>query len=127
MLSEPKVKFMFHGETYLNNSIVAINDIGEQDDALLCMTDKPDCCNIQGNKMGEFYYPENNSAVPNGYESSNSLYRNRDQQVIRLNRRNNVLSSTGVYKCEIPDKMGIIQTLFINVTGMQKKVLISLR
>ena len=115
--TEPRVKFILRDQTYLNNSIVAINDIGEGDNALLCVTDNPDCCNIKNNKGGEFYYP-NNSAVPGNFHSSNSLYRNRDSQVVRLNRRNDVLSPTGIYKCKIPDSTGMNRNIYINVTGI---------
>ena len=61
---------MLRNQAYLNNSIVAINYIGEGDNALLCMTHKPDCCKPpNGNtSQGEFYYP-NHSAVPPGYSS----------------------------------------------------------
>ena len=110
---------MLRNQTYLNNSIVAINDIGEGDNALLCVTDKPDCCDIQDNKIGEFYYPNNNSAVPNGHSSNNSLYRNRGPQVVRLNRRNNVFSPHGVYRCEIPDSTEEKQNIYINITGVR--------
>ena len=113
-----KVKFILRNQTYLNNSIVAINDIGVGYNALLCVTDKPDCCNIQDNKMGEFYYP-NNTAV--GYSEINSLYRNRGPQVVRLNRRNDTFSPTGVYRCEIPDFIGMNQNIYINLTGMEMR------
>ena len=112
------VRFMLGGQTYMNNSIVAINDIGEgnntsgEDSALLCVTDNVDCCN---NTNGEFYYP-NNSAV--GFSSTNSWYRNRGPQVVRLNRRNGVLSPTGRYKCEVPDFSGMNQSIYITVRGI---------
>ena len=110
---------MLSGQTYLNNSIVAIIDIGEEDNALLCMTDDPGCCNIENNKGGEFYYP-NNSAV--SYSTTNSLYRNRGPQVVRLNRRNDTLSPTGRYRCEIPDSTGEKQNIYINITGMRAAI-----
>ena len=111
---------MLQGRTYLNNSVVAINDIGEGDNALLCMTDKPDCCSpLNGTiAQGEYYFP-NNSSVPNGHNKNNSLYRNRGPQVVRLNRRNNVLSPTGVYRCEIPDSSGTNRSIYINITGLK--------
>ena len=111
--AEINVKFILRSQTYSNNSIVAINDIGEGDNALLCVTDNTECCS---NRVGEFYYP-NSSAVPNGYNSNNSLYRNRGPQVVRLNRRNDVLSPTGRYRCNIPDSSGINQNFYINITG----------
>ena len=105
------LKFMLGGKTYLNNTIVLMSDIGEDNNALLCMTDKSDCCS---NPIGEFYYP-NNSAV--GYSQENLLYRNRGPQVVRLNRRNNDLSPTGVYRCQIPDSSGSMQSIYINIIG----------
>ena len=106
---------MLDGITYLNNTIVLITDIGEDNDALLCMTVKSDCC--RSSAVGEFYYPNNNTAV--GYSQVNSLYRNRDTQVVRLNRRNNALSPTGVYRCQIPDSSGRMQNIYINIIGMK--------
>ena len=110
-----QLKFMLGGQTYLNNSVVSINDIGEGDNALLCVTDNPDCCFV--NKMGDLFYP-NNSVV--GYSSINSLYRNRGQQMVRLNRRNDVLLPTvlGAYRCEIPDSGGRMQNIYIYIKGI---------
>ena len=102
---------MLRGKTYLNNTIVLMSDIGETDNALLCMTDRTDCCS---SPVGEFYYPDNTAV---GFSSTNSLYRNRDTQVVRLNRKNNALSPTGVYRCEIPDSSGRMQNIYINIIG----------
>ena len=112
-----RVRFMHHGQTYLNNSIVAINDIGEGDNALLCVTDKLDCCKLpNGPYQGEFYYP-NNTLVRNRH-GRHSLYRNRGPQVVRLNRRSNTHSPTGIYKCEIPDFTGWNRSIYIIITGI---------
>ena len=109
---------MLRGQTYLNNSIVAINDIGVGDNALLCVTDNPDCCkHPNGNtSQGEFYYP-NNSRVR--FNVTDPWYRDRGPQVVRLSRRNAVLSPTGVYKCEILDSTGMNINISINLTGME--------
>ena len=80
------INFVLQGRTYLNNSRVAVNDIGEGDNALLCVTVNPDCCKPpNGPLQGEFYYPNNN--LVNNQAAGDSLYRNRGLQVIRLNRR----------------------------------------
>ena len=100
---------MLRGKTYVDGDIILIIDIGEGDDALLCLTDRADCCS---NPNGEFYYPSG-SAV--GYSSTNSLYRNRGSQVVRLNRRDNTLSPVGRYRCEIPDSSGTTQRIYINI------------
>ena len=119
VFTELSVKLMLRNQAYLNNSIVAFNDIGEGDNALLCGTDKPDCCKPpKGPLQGEFYYP-NNTLVRNN-ASGDSLYRNRGPQVIRLNRRNDVLSPTGRYRCEIPDSSGMNRNIFISITGLHE-------
>ena len=105
----------------MNNSIIAINDIGEGNySALLCMTDKPDCCKPpNGTKaQGEFYYPGNTRTTVS-FSRTNPLYRNRGTRVVRLNRRNDVLSPTGIYTCEIPDSTGTNRSIYINITGLK--------
>ena len=113
------VYFMLRNQTYLNNSIVAINYIGEGDNALLCMTDKDDCCRGMGDskmRLGEFYFP--NNSIPR-FNSTNLWYRKRGPQVIRLNRMNNVLSPTGRYRCVIPDSSGMNRSIYINIEGLR--------
>ena len=100
---------MLHGKTYVDGDIILITDIREGDDALLCLTDREDCCSILN---GEFYYPNGD---PGGFSSTNSLYRNRGSQVVRLNRRDNPLSPVGRYRCEIPDSSGTTQRIYINI------------
>ena len=105
------VRFMLGGKTYVDGDIILITDIRDGDDnALLCVTDNTNCCDVQ--RIGEFYYPDG-SAV--GYSTTNSLYRNRGSQVVRLNRRDNTLSPVGRYRCEIPDSSGTIQRIYINI------------
>ena len=111
LLVGPSIKFMLRGQTYLNNTVVLITDIGEDTNALLCVTDRSDCCSSPN---GEFYYPDNTAV---GFSNTNPLYRNRGPQVVRLNRRTNTLSPTGVYRCEIPDSSGRMQNIYINVIG----------
>ena len=106
---------MLGSKTYLNNTNALITDIGEGENGLECMTTNPDCCKPpNGNtKQGEFYYPDNTAV---GFSSTNSLYRNRGLQLVRLNRRNDAVSPTGRYRCEIPDSSGKIQNIYINIT-----------
>ena len=110
-----EIRFILRGRTYLNNTIVLMSDIGEGDDALLCVTDSSDCCQSSTGARPEYYYP--NNTLVSLRASGDSLYRDRGPQVVRLNRRNNVLSPTGRYKCEIPDSSGALQSININVIG----------
>ena len=107
------VYFELKGKVYANNSFVNIVDIGEDDEALLCKTDKAECCGTRPNRFGEFYYPHG-AKVPI-QKAGQGFYRNRDEQQIRLNRRRGVMTPTGVYCCEIPDSSGVMQKVFINI------------
>ena len=82
--------------------------IGEDDDALLCVTG---CCG-----KGNWFFP-NRIAVPNMIINAQGLewdsYRNRGFCVVRMNSRRGGVD--GVYHCEIPDTAGVNQTIYIGV------------
>ena len=50
------VYFIHEGRTYANNSNLSLASIGEDQNALICKTDKEDCCGTPPNRVGEFYY-----------------------------------------------------------------------
>ena len=94
---------------------MALEDIGEGDDALLCVTNQTACCtsDTSGNTsaLGNWFFP-NGTRVP-GSGSRWDFYRTRGQMVVRLNRRS--CGVEGIYHCEIPDAMNVIQTIYIGV------------
>ena len=98
-----------------NNSYVDVNDIGEYDDALLCHTDKPDCCYpYYGLRVGEWYYPNGSRVrIQGGYQDE--FYRNRGAQIVRLNRRQGTFTARGLFRCEVPDINNNIQTVYVNI------------
>ena len=100
------VHFELRGIVLPNNSAAPLLDVGEGENALLCKTDREECCGTLPNRFGEFYYP-NGVQVPIAKQQQ-GFYRNRGQQVIRLNRRVGVTSPTGRYRCEIPDADGVM-------------------
>ena len=109
-----QVEFRLGGRTFPNNSAVEITDIGDFEtggDALLCVTDNTNCCS---NPDGEFYYPD---GTPVGFSSTNSIYRNRGPQVVRLNRRNGAISPLGRYRCDIPDATGTTRSVYIMINS----------
>ena len=93
---------------------MTLEDIGEDDDALLCITNLPACCRpphtgeMMG-ALGDWFFP-NGTRVPS---SGNNIYRNRDHMVVRMHRTRGGVE--GIYRCEIPDTYGFIQTLYIGV------------
>ena len=94
-----------------------LTDIDEGDTAaLLCLTDQEMCCrSSDGNGfLGEWYFP-NGIVVLDGMESNNSIFRNRGASRVRLNRRYNTQSPTGVYRCEVPDRDGTNQSIYVGV------------
>ena len=98
----------------MNNSIVNIEDIGENNAALICQTDGRPCCQSLPNRAGEWYYP-NGSNLTNDL-SGRDLYRNRgDEGEVRLNRRNNALFPIGMYHCEVPDISSINHTVYVGL------------
>ena len=86
-----------------------MEDIGEDTAALLCVTNRQGCCS----GVGQFFYP-NGSAVPVN-SVGHSLYRNRGDQLIRLNRISGDIAPSGVYTCMIQDADGMNRNLSINI------------
>ena len=91
-----------------------LEDIGEDDDALLCMTNQTACCRPpytdDMGALGNWFFP-NETRVPSSSEED--FYRDGGQMVVRLNRRSGEVE--GIYRCEIPDAMNVTQTLYIGV------------
>ena len=109
------------GMQYKNRSTINIREIGENDEALICQTDRRPCCQSLPNRTGEWYYP-NGSNLTNKL-SGRDLYRNRgDEGEVRLNRRNNALFPTGIYHCEVPDARNINRKVLVTLyNGMMKR------
>ena len=114
--SSPGVRFSLDGTNYQNNSIVTLDDIGEGDDALLCLTDLTACCQARstsGNRpvQGNWFFP-NGTRVPSS-GAQWDFHRTRGQSVLRLQRRRGGVN--GIYHCEISDAMNVTQTIYIGV------------
>ena len=107
------VYFELNGSIYLNNSIISLQEVGEGDNALICHTNKQDCCDTLPNRLGEFYYP-NGEQVPIR-NRGDEFYRQRGDGEIYLNRRIETTSPVGRYSCVIPDATQVSQTLYIDL------------
>ena len=96
-----------------------ISNIGVHDDALMCVTDKPDCCRSPytsksvSDRFGEWYFPNGSSVRNEGHKYN--FYRDRSHQTVRLNRRNDAVHPTGTFHCELPDITGTNRTLHIEL------------
>ena len=107
------VWFSLNSTTYQNNSIVTLEDIGEGDDVLLCVTDQPACCRppYSGSALGNWFFPNGTRVPSNG--ALLDFYRRRGRSVVSLHRQREGV--TGIYRCEIPDAAGATQTITIGV------------
>ena len=105
------VYFMLNGTMYINNSAVAMTSIGERENALLCKTNKEDCC--AGARIGKFFYP-NGVEVPIKM-LKHEFYRDRGDQVVRLNRRAVSGGIKGKYYCEVSDACDDVQRIYIEL------------
>ena len=95
---------------------MTLEDIGEDDTALLCMTNFTACCGPShtgenGSVLGNWYFP-NGTKVPSSGNQWD-FHRTRGQSVVRLNRRRGGVE--GIYCCEIPDSMNVMQCIYIGL------------
>ena len=110
------VWFSLNGTTYQNNSVITLEDIGEGDNGLLCMTDVTDCCRPHlGRVLGNWFFPNGTKVVSSGYQWD--FHRTRGESVLNLQRRRG--GADGIYRCVIPvpqsDAEYANQTIFIGV------------
>ena len=103
------VWFSLRNTTYQNNSIVTLEDIGEGDDALLCITNYTACCRHPAS--GNWFFP-NGTKVPSSGRQWD-FHRTRGRMVVYMHRRRGGVE--GIYRCVIPDTFGFFQTLYIGV------------
>lgn len=109
-----EIKIVLGGHIHDNNTVVNISDIGEQDEALLCYTNATDRCKNAGQLFVRgWYFPSGVAVKISDY--NDSIYRNRDQSVVRLNRRNNATSPSGVFRCAVPDANGTSQSIYVGI------------
>ena len=105
------VRFSLRNTTYQNNSCVALEDIGEGNDALLCVTNLTACCKPNGSASGNWFFP-NETRIP-GDSSQWEFYRTRGKMVVHMCRRRGGVE--GIYHCVIRDSRNVNQTLYIGV------------
>ena len=95
---------------------MTLEDIGEGDNALLCVTEQIGCCRSPytgylGPAIGNWFFP-NGTGVPN-YNIMWKFYRNRSKMMLHMHRRRG--GENGIYHCEIPDTAGVYQIIYIGV------------
>ena len=111
-LDAGNVWFSLNGTTYKNNSLVTLEDIGEDDTALLCMTNLIACClppYTNSSALGNWYFPN----ATRFFSRNWYIYRTRGQMVVYMRRIGG--GENGIYRCEIHDSMNVKQNIYIGV------------
>ena len=98
----PYVSFM--GENLANHSYVDLTLVGtdgsDPGNNVRCHTDLSSCCSSsQGIHRGDWYFPDG-SSVPR-LVATGDIVRYRGAQRVDLHRRNNAMSPSGIYRCDI--------------------------
>ena len=102
---------------------MTLEDIGEWDDALLCLTDQPACCKspftdkLGPPVMGDWFFPNGTRLPSESVNTSSGLqwdfFKDRGQSMVHMHRRQG--GATGIYHCEIPDSVNVTQAIYIGV------------
>ena len=97
-----------------------LEDIGLDDDALLCTTANTACCSRTespgGAILGQWFYPNGSRVADRVVNIEGDMwefYRTRGPSIVLLNRRRGGV--TGIYGCLIPDTLNTDQPLYIGL------------
>ena len=74
-----------------------LSEIGDESDALFCLTDRGQCCT--DNAVGEGWILPDNTSV--NVDMSSDFYLARGLSSLRLNRMSSVTAPTGIFTCSI--------------------------
>ena len=101
----PYVRFM--GDILPNHAYVDLTTVGDNitassGDTVRCQTDLDSCCSSpQGIHRGDWYFPDG-SVLPFPITNNiNDIVEDREPQVVHIRRRNNAMSPSGIYRCDI--------------------------
>ena len=96
---------------------MTLEEIGEGDVPLLCITDQTACCRppytgpLELGATGNWYFPNGTRVRSSG--SQWDFHRTRGQMVVYLHRRRHGVN--GIYHCEIPYAVNVTETIYIGV------------
>ena len=92
---------------------MTLEDVGEGDYALHCVTDQTACCRRPYAllSLGNWFFPNGTRVPSSGFMWD--IDRTRGHMVVFLHHRRGGV--TGIYSCVIPDGMNVNQTIYIGV------------
>ena len=102
---------------YSNNSLVNLNDMGVDDNALYCYTNLTTCCssvdNMNRGGLGNWKFP--NDTVLGDRSTLSIFFRTRATNAILLHRGSSATGPTGIYRCEVPDSQNDMQFVYFGI------------
>ena len=101
-----------NGVSYTNNSIVTITEIGTGSAALFCITTLPRCCYSGTGGMNGWFLPNGREVMR---DEELPYYRTRAHPTGRLLLHRNTGTTTGIFRCDIPDVSGEVRSLYVGI------------
>ena len=102
-----------------NNTLFTVDDIGEVEGALVCSTDKKDCCDNESDIHGNWFLPNGSKVLATNNTHFEAAYVTWGNQTVGLNHVNNSnsleLLPRGVYHCEMMDKNNTTHHLYVGI------------
>ena len=113
----PYVSFM--GDILPNHAYVDLttvgDDIGDPGDTVRCHSDLSTCCSgSEGVHRGSWYFPDGD-ILPFSV-TSDDIVTDREPQEVHILRRNNAISPSGIYHCDI-ETMAVNDDVIATITG----------
>ena len=113
----PYVSFM--GYILPNHAYVDLTtveeDIGDPGDTVRCHSDLITCCsNGEGDHRGSWVFPDGDELQFTG--SNDDIVMDREPQEVHILRRNNAMSPSGIYRCDI-ETMAVNDDVIATITG----------
>ena len=113
----PYVSFM--GDILPNHAYVDLTtveeDISDPGNTVRCHSDLSTCCSSdEGDHRGDWYFPDNTAL--RGAASGDDISKSRDAQVVHIRHRNNAMSPSGIYRCDI-ETVAVHDDVIATTTG----------
>ena len=119
----PYVSFM--GDILPNHAYVDLTTVGEDisasGDTVRCHTDLTSCCSMnEGVHRGDWYFPNGSVLSGSNAMGGGDIYKLRDAQKVHIRRRNDAMSPSGIYRCEIEtvaddDAVNNIESVYVGL------------
>ena len=113
----PYVSFMgvnLPNHAYVNLTTVE-EDTGDPGDTVRCHSDLTSCCSSdEGDHRGSWFFPGGDELKFTG--SSDDIVMDREPQEVHIRRRNNAMSPSGIYRCDI-ETMAVNDDVVNTITG----------